>query len=380
MVAAVALLSVAVIALVVGVLRLRRRAAAAEEIAARHDAEHASRFTAVESSRAALREILDGLGEGLLALDRERRVVLANERFREMFRVQGDVERRALGEVIRAAAVFDTVDRALKGGEATERFVIDQRRIEIRAMPLTSDIIAAVALFIDATQLERLEQIRRDFISDFTHEVRTPLAGLASAVESYAMGQMSADDDHQLRRIMTRQLRRLQRLVDGIAELSSIETGDLLLDRRELELRSLLDDLREEFAERASQKRIRMTVSGDRVKTFGDEVRMQQLFSNLLDNAIKYGGEDNTVDISVAERNGHAVVSITDHGEGIAADEHERIFRRLYRVDKSRSQETAGSGLGLAIAKHLVLLHNGSIDVESEPGKGATFVVRLPRA
>ena len=111
----------------------------------------------------------------------------------------------------------------------------------------------------------------------------------------------------------------------------------------------------------------------------GDPDALERAVANLVDNAIKYGGENNSIDVAVCDRGDAAVIRITDHGEGIPAAERDRIFRRFYRVDKSRSQAVAGTGLGLAIAKHLVLLHRGTLDVESEPGHGATFVVTLPK-
>jgi two-component system, OmpR family, phosphate regulon sensor histidine kinase PhoR len=342
----------------------------------------AVRLAAKENERAALRAILDGIGEGLLALDRRRRVVLANRRFLEMFAIAGEVAGRSVGEVIRVASVFNAFDAALDGKESTERFALgmSDRRIEVRAIPMNSEQIAAVALFIDVTQLESLEQIRRDFISDFTHEVRTPLAGLMSAVESFGAASLTADEEQQLRRIMARQLKRLQRLVDDLAELSRIESGDLTLDVRPFDLRRLLDDLCEDFTDRAAQKGLRFAIEGEHATVSADPIRIQQAFANLLDNAIKYGGENSAIDIAIAQDAGFAVVRVTDHGEGIAPEERERIFRRFYRIDKSRSQDVSGTGLGLAITKHLVLLHRGSIDVESEPGRGATFIVRLPLA
>ena len=124
---------------------------------------------------------------------------------------------------------------------------------------------------------------------------------------------------------------------------------------------------------------MRFNLGGNGARANVDPMRILQAVANLLDNAIKYGGEDDSIDMAVSERGDRACIRITDHGEGIPPSERERIFRRFYRVDKSRSQIVAGAGLGLAIAKHLVLLHGGTIDVESEPGKGATFIVTLPR-
>ncbi|PYQ50755.1 MAG: PAS domain-containing sensor histidine kinase, partial [Acidobacteria bacterium] len=235
-------------------------------------------------------------------------------------------------------------------------------------------------LFIDITKTERLEQIRRNFISDFSHEVRTPLAGLRSAVETFDAnaGRLSSEDDQQLRRIMSRQLRRLERLVEDLSELSRIEAGDVALEFRSIDLRRMLDDLCEDFADQAAHHRVRFAVEGNSV-VCGDVLRLQQAFSNLLDNAIKYGADDGQVEVKVIDEPDAGVVRIADHGDGIPESERSKIFRRFYRIDKSRSQEIPGTGLGLAITKHLVLQHGGTIDVESEPGKGATFIVRLPK-
>ncbi len=378
---AAGILAVALVVVVVALIRTGAELAHVHRRAIERERDDAVRFVATESERRSLREVLDGVGEGLLALDRKRRVVLANRRFLEMFDVDNDIVGKTLGEAIRVSTVFKACDAALAGRESTERFAIPvgvaERRVEVRAIALPTDEIAAVALFIDVTQLERLEDIRRDFISDFSHEVRTPLAGLASAVESFDLGAPAPEDDQQLRRIMSRQLARLQRLVDDLSELSRIEAGDLTLDQRDIDLRRLIGDVCEDFAERAAQKVLRFEITGEAVRTFGDPLRIQQAFSNLIDNAIKYGGDHTTIDIAIAARDGDAVVSVTDHGAGIEADERERIFRRFYRGDKSRSQDIAGTGLGLAITKHLIMLHHGSIDVESERGKGSTFIVSL---
>jgi len=373
----------AVVALAVWGTRMRSAVDDLGVVFDRERQELQTRVDAAEKQQAALLEIINGLREGLLAIDHERRVVLANRRFSDLLEVS-NVVGKPLAEVVRVAAVFSAFDSALDGVESKERFSIRlgvaERRIELRAFPVPADDIAAVALFIDVTLVERLEQIRRDFIADFSHEARTPLTAMRSAVDSFELGgeQMSAEEDQQLRRIMSRQLRRLERLVDDLSELSRIESGDLRLERGEIDLKTIVTDLVEDFADRAAEKGLRFVVTGDSVRIHADATRIQQMFSNLIDNAIKYGGTQSTIDIDVGAANGRAVFRITDHGEGIAPEERERIFRRFYRIDKSRSQEIAGTGLGLAITKHLVLLHRGTIDVESELGRGATFVLTLP--
>jgi signal transduction histidine kinase len=333
-----------------------------------------------ERQNALLQQIMHGLGEGVVAIDRQRRIVLANRQFARLFALQGDLGGRPVGEGVRNSALFAAFDRALEHDGSTERFTAAGRQIEMRAIPLPSHEIAAVALFIDVTQLEHLEGVRREFIADFSHEVRTPLAGLKSAVESFelANGNLTIEDEAHLRRIVSRQLARLERLVDDLSELSRIESGELLLEHEEIDLRQLIGDVCEDFAERAARRGLTFVVVGPSVTVRGDTVRLQQVFSNLLDNAIKYGGHDATIDVSVTGTRELAEVRITDHGDGIPEEERERIFHRFYRVDKSRSQEVAGTGLGLAITKHLVLLHGGTVAVWAAE-RGTTFVVRLPR-
>src|SRR5436309_4264383 len=281
----------------------RRQREAAER--AREDL--SARLEVLENKRYADLQMLDGLGEALLAVDRNRRVAIANRRFAELFGQSESVVGKPLGDVLRVSHVFGAFDRALAGEESIESFSVRsgvvERKIEMRALPLPSEEIAAVALFIDVTKIERLEQIRRNFISDFSHEVRTPLAGIRSAVETFesGAGRLSADDDQQLRRIMARQLRRLERLVDDLSELSRIEAGDLSLNLRSVDLRRIIDELCEDFADQAAQHRVRFVVRGDRAVVRADSVRIQQAFSNLFDNAIKHGGDEKEVAVEIID-------------------------------------------------------------------------------
>lgn len=331
--------------------------------------------------RATMQQIAASLGEGLLAINARGRIVLANERLREMFSVGDDPVGRPLLEVIRAHSLVSAFERALGGEASRDRLVVGERQIELRVAPVArSTDVSAVALFIDLTQLERLQKIRREFLDDFSHEVRTPLAGLRSAVETFERGGLAPADEEQLRAVMTRQLSRIERLVKDLSELNRIESGELVLERRQVDLKELVADLCSDFASRLSGKPVRFTVQGEPTIACVDSVRTQQIVSNLLDNAWKHGGGKGEIVVGVSREDGQAVVSVSDEGEGIPAREIDRIFNRFYRVDKSRSQSVPGVGLGLAIAKHLALLHGGSIRAFNRPGGGATFEVRLPVA
>ncbi|HVT45916.1 MAG TPA: ATP-binding protein [Thermoanaerobaculia bacterium] len=337
-----------------------------------------------DQQKEVMRRIVDSLREGLLAIDRDRIIVLANRRAIELFSLREQVVGWSFFDVVRHSALLSAFDLALSGEASVNRTAVrlrdQERRIEIRTLPVASaSEIAAVALFIDVTDIERLEAIRRDFLDDFSHEVRTPLAGLRSAIESFVHGSLTPDQQQHLRAILLRQLARLERLVADISELNQIESGDLVLHREATELHRLLADLSDDFRSRPGNESADIRVEGQvALEANVDPIKVQQIFSNLIDNALKHAGADRRVDITLRDEGDSALVAVTDYGEGIPIREQERIFHRFYRVDRSRS-DGAGSGLGLAIAKHLVLRHGGTISVHSAPGAGATFEVRLPR-
>ncbi len=327
--------------------------------------------------------ILEGIGEGVLAIDRKKNVVLANARALQMFEISAPAIGAPLYAVIRSAAVMAAFERALAGESASELIAFrgagGERNIDVQILPFSGITdIAAVALFVDLTRLTRLESIRRRFLADFSHEVRTPLAGLRSAAETLEGGGLAPQDEANLRRIVARQLDRLERLVNDLSELNRIESGELVLDRKPTDLRALLDGVADEFQAAAGARGATLLVEGERVVCEIDPVRMQQIVGNLVDNAIKFSPSGGTVRLAARAGGAHAEIAVSDEGEGIPEAERERVFNRFYRVDKSRSQAVPGTGLGLAIAKHLTVLHGGRIEVESGPVRGTTFRVFLP--
>ncbi len=339
----------------------------------------------LERQKETLREILDGMGEGVLAIDESKRIVLANDRICELFGVKRPEPGRLFYEVLRHSTLVDAFDHGLADEAFRARTTVSQagqeRQIEIRVVPVAGDSgIAAVALAIDVSQIERLARIRRDFIADFSHEVRTPLAGLRSSIETLEGGSLEREQEEQLYRILQRQLGRLERLVSDLSELNSIESGEIVLQREPTEIRRLLTDLAHDFFERAEMRKIAIIVEGEDSTALVDPIRIEQVFSNLIDNAIKHAPESDVVRIEIQDAAGMVEVRVSDRGPGIPRDEREKVFHRFYRMDKSRSGESAGTGLGLAITKHLVLQHGGLIAAEGELGEGTIFVVRLPKA
>lgn len=325
-----------------------------------------------QEHRQAMTEVVASLGEGLLAVDARGRVAFANPRFMEMFGSGTDIVGRSVLAVVRKQPVANAIEAALRGETATDRLELaGERQIEIRAVPVAaSSELAAVALFIDVTAIERLQRVRKDFLDDFSHEIRTPLAGLRSAAETLEQGALPRESEQQLRAILQRQLARIERLVKDLSELNQIESGQVVLELQPVALRELLTEL-------ADERHDDVTIDGDDVKARLDPQRAQQIFANLLENAVKHGG-GGAIEIAVAREGGDAVVRVSDHGPGIPAHELERIFHRFYRVDRSRS--APGSGLGLAIAKHLVAAQGGTIRAYNRDAGGATFEVRFPAA
>lgn len=330
--------------------------------------------------RGAIDQIVGALGEGLLAVSPMGKVVFANSRLTEMFGTGARAGSSVL-EVVRKRSVAEAIQKALDGSPSVERVRSGagdaDRQIELRVFPVTSSSeIAAVALFIDVSEIERLQNIRKDFLDDFSHEVRTPLAGLRSAAETLESGGLTKEHEDALRQVMSRQLLRIERLVKDLSELNRVESGELVLERRPVHVYDLISDLCNEFRERFSDRPIELAAGGEDAIASADPVRLQQVFSNLLDNAWKHAGGGIHVEVASAGR--EAVVKISDEGDGIPPGEADRIFHRFHRIDRSRSQTVPGTGLGLAITKHLVLLHGGSIRAYNREGGGATFEVRLP--
>ncbi|HUP59414.1 MAG TPA: ATP-binding protein [Thermoanaerobaculia bacterium] len=324
-----------------------------------------------ELHRAAMAEIVDSLGEGIVAVNPKGRIVVANPRVAEMFGIAGDVVGRSVVEVVRKQSVVAAIDKALHGVMTSDRVALDDSQFEMRVFPVAaSPDIAVVALFVDVTTVERLNRVRRDFLDDFSHEIRTPLAGLRSAAETFEQGGLTRESEQQLRQVMQRQIARIERLVTDLSQLNQIETGQLVLDRRPVNVREILSELCEDFRTRS-----RLTLRGEDTIASIDPERAQQIFSNILDNACKHAG-DGEITVDVHRENAEVVVRVSDEGPGIPPAEIDRIFHRFYRVDRSRSQP--GTGLGLAIAKHLVALHGGTIRAYNRAAAGATFEVRLP--
>jgi two-component system phosphate regulon sensor histidine kinase PhoR len=257
--------------------------------------------------------------------------------------------------------------------------------VNVRAVPHGSapGEPAAVGVVRDVTERERTETMRRRFVSDVSHELRTPIAAIRAAVETLAAEDELPADLARLMSILERQSAEMEALVSDLTDLSQIESGAVSLTLEPIPLKPLLLSVVRDLAPAAAARGVTVAVEADdELELLGDRRRISQVFRNLVDNAVKFSPPGQKVDVLAEGGQGASpvVVHVVDRGIGIPRSEQDRVFQRFYRVDPSRAKSVAGTGLGLAIVKHLLILHGGTIRVDSEPGKGSRFTVTLPAA
>jgi len=358
-----------------------------------------TRRRALEAIVSAHETVLDRLPDPLLRLSADRMVIQANEAARKL--LGPNLAGRDLASVIRTPAVLEAADRVLADGgdfEAEVEFSITTRvashytaRIARLPRPAEDGTLAVVALY-DLTAIRRAEQLRVDFVANASHELRTPLAVLLGCLDTL---QGPARDDPAGRERFIEEMRqqatRMSRLVGDLLSLSRIELDehrrpDTTVDLGEL-VRRVVEFMR--LRARADGVAIEVDVPTDAMTVIGDEEQLTQLFQNLIDNAIKYGGKNSTVTVGartvteglppeIAEAGRAYAVAIADQGEGIPEEDLPRLTERFYRVDKARSRELGGTGLGLAIVKHILNRHRGALAIQSTLGQGSTFTAYLP--
>jgi len=327
-----------------------------------------------------------------MVLTSEGIIQLINPAMERMLgRREADVLGRPYLEVIRHPLLNDFLTRVLSQGIASATEVTlrtDQERIfQVQAWPLAQGADRSpgtVLAFHDITGIRRLEQVRKDFVANVSHELRTPLTAIKGYIEALEDGVF--EDREQRDRFLEtirKQTDRLNLIITDLLLLAKIESGQAPIKQEPVSLAGLMDrtiGLLKRLIEQ-KQHRVVMKIPAALPPILGDEERLGQVFSNLLDNAIKYTPEQGTITISAELRDGPppAMIEVTveDTGIGIPPQDLPRIFERFYRVDKARSRELSGTGLGLSIVKHLVEGHGGTVWAESQ-GKGTRFVVRLP--
>jgi two-component system phosphate regulon sensor histidine kinase PhoR len=336
-----------------------------------------------------LQAVLEGMAEGVLVVDGEAEIVLANDRVREFFGVSGPMQGRTVLAAIRNAELAEVLVAAQREGEALARGISvshpAHRTLRVHAVRFPRDAAEAtgiVAVFHDVTELAELETMRREFVANASHELRTPLAAIRGFAETLlGTAELSERDRRSYLEVIDRHARRLGNIVSDLLELSTIESGKAGLELGPVDVALLVASLIRDSASRFEEKRLEVTheLKGS-ATAWADGRAVEQILLNLLDNAVKYSNEGGRIHVSVEGNSRRVTVRVADTGIGIPQSDLARIFERFYRVDKARSRALGGTGLGLAIVKHLVQTLGGEIRVQSELGKGSTFTFTLRAA
>ncbi|MEZ2717629.1 PAS domain-containing sensor histidine kinase [Niallia circulans] len=333
--------------------------------------------------------LIESIGSGLLLIDSRGYINLINKSYKDMFFVRAaDYLYKQYYKVIPYRQVTDLAEEIFM----TEHKVIRDMTLEIKnekksfqvyGVPIigTNDRWMGILLvFNDITELKKLEQIRKDFVANVSHELKTPITSIKGFSETLLDGAMEDKETlEEFLRIILKESHRLQTLIQDLLDLSKLEQHHFALNKEEFNLMEILNKATKMLEGRAEAKNIKLLFpqANEIVQIEGDRSRLTQVFLNLITNAVIYTPNDGEITVYVVEKKKKIEIRIQDTGIGIEQEEIPRIFERFYRVDKARSRNSGGTGLGLAIVKHLVELHRGTIQVESEMGEGTTFTVIL---
>jgi two-component system phosphate regulon sensor histidine kinase PhoR len=337
--------------------------------------------------------VLASMVEGVLAVDTDERVIAVNAAAARLLDTDpAAAEGKTIQEVVRNPDLQHIVAQTLGGHRPVEADIVirvgaEERNLQANGTLLHGDDdggdVGAVVVLNDVTRLKRLEAVRRDFVANVSHELKTPVTSIKGFAETLEDGALEdRDTARRFVRIIAGQADRLNSIIEDLLALSTLEqSGDSpLLQLEEADLCDVVAVALEVCGPKAENKHIALhETCGERLLTRVSPPLLEQAVVNLVDNAVKYSSEGSVVEVELSESDGEIVVSVSDQGQGIAREHLPRLFERFYRVDKARSRDLGGTGLGLAIVKHIAQIHGGRVSVDSVVGRGSTFRIHLPR-
>ena len=332
--------------------------------------------------------ILASMVEGVLAVDKDLRVTFCNYSFARTVNARFPViPGMPLLELVRDPGLREIMTSVISAGERVEQRLTlpgaGARSFEVLAGPLGAPATrGALAILHDVTELERLERVRRDFVANVSHELRTPLAAIRGYAETLLDGALEdPQNNRKFVEIILAQATRLTNIASDLLSLSELESNALTAPAQPVSLRAALESALRTVESAARVQGVRLLCEKlDDVKVVGHELRLEQVFVNLLDNAVKFNRPNGEVQVELRSNNGKVRILIGDTGIGIPSEDLPRIFERFYRADKARSRALGGTGLGLSIVKHAVEQMGGSVQVHSRLGEGSEFTIELPTA
>jgi len=348
------------------------------------------RINCMREQRNELEAVLSSMVEGIIALDNEQKIISINKAAAQIFgAIASEVQNRSIQEVFRNTDLQNFVSSALSSDETVEKDITlygDNERILNAHSATLHDAkgksVGALIVLNEVTTLRRLETIRRDFVANVSHEIKTPITAIKGFVETLRDTAMeNREDAMRFLTIIEKHVDRLNAIIEDLLSLSRIEQGvekeDISLV--ESRIRDIIAASVQLFEGKASSKNIEIVISCDEnLKAKVNQPILEQAVSNLLDNAIKYSDNESTINVEVRQTEAETIISVHDRGCGIEEEHLSRLFERFYRADKARSRKLGGTGLGLAIVKHIAQAHQGYVEVQSTPNKGSSFSLHLP--
>ena len=334
----------------------------------------------LEQQRTEFSQITGSMREGLVLLDEKERVLSINPAACRLF----DADERCIGQdfltLDRSHDIRLAIADAMAQGHGEARAERGGRvwQFDVSRILSGTAAVGAVLLAFDITERETAEQNRREFTANVSHELKTPLQGIIGSAELLENGMVQPDDVPRFVGHIRKEAQRLVTLIGDIIRLSQLDEGDEM-PRETVDLLTLSQEAADDLASAAEQKNVTVSVTGKSTCVSGVRRLLYEVIYNLCDNGVKYNVEGGSVSVRVGTKDGKAVVSVADTGIGIAPEHRERIFERFYRVDKSHSKASGGTGLGLSIVKHAVQYHHGTVELQSEEGKGTTIRILLPK-
>jgi two-component system, OmpR family, phosphate regulon sensor histidine kinase PhoR len=356
----------------------------AEHVATEH--EHLRRQR--QLAEANLQIILSSMQEGVMVVDSRRSIRLVNPSLRKMFDLSSTIFGHPVMDTLREPQVDSMIMEAMATGEPQEfEIELAARKPPVMLMVNVSPMrdaageAGALAMFRDVTRLTQLEKVRREFVANVSHELRTPLAIFQGYVENLVDNpDTSLEDRTATYAVLEKHSKRLNALVEDLLILARLEARSDEMKCEPLDLAALIRETARDWSVRTGKKgvELKLDLADDLPEIHADRMRMEQILSNLLDNALKYTPNGNAITLG-ASRNGESLdFWVKDTGQGILSSDLPHIFERFYRADKARSRDLGGTGLGLSIVKHIAQAHGGTVEAESAFGKGTTVRVRMP--
>ena len=343
----------------------------------------------VEYKHLQLTSVLKSISHGILVIDIDGNIILINDEARKMIKSKciGKEEGKNIKQVIHVEKILNGIEKYIGSKENNcEKLKLEDETVyKLKIDPVylqnsKNAIIGSIINIENITEIVKLENMRRDFVANVSHELKTPLTSINGFVETLIINEdLPSDKRNRFLAIIQKESDRLKRLIEDILLLSSIESKNNLVTENVL-LYNVFKEVYEMISYIASSKHIKIYYNFEdenvAIQAYGDYIK--QLFLNLIDNAIKYTPEGGTVIINQFTRNDEITIEVIDNGVGIPKEDQDKIFQRFYRVDKARSRSVGGTGLGLAITKHIVNSLQGNISVESKLGEGSKFIVTIP--